>query len=308
MQRRDWLTGAAALAACGLAGSPARAAGTPLLRTLPRSGIALPAIGMGTWLTFNVAASDRAALQRRGQVLQRFFAGGGRLIDSSPMYGSAEEALGTLLPAVAATRPLFAATKVWTPLAAYGRTQVQRSLALWGLPRFDLLQCHNLLNWDGHQPTLRALQAEGRARLLGVTTSHGNKHGAMQEVLAGVSDRQPLDTLQITYSPADRRAEPLLQLAADRGLGVIVNRPFDGGHLLQRLDALPLPPVATDLGCSTWAALVLKWILAHPAVTVAIPATTDPLHMDQNMAALHGPLPDRAQRAALTRHFDQLLG
>jgi diketogulonate reductase-like aldo/keto reductase len=277
MNRRDSLRMAglslAASALPGWAASPSPAppdmakppaASGLLRRQIPRTGQAVAAVGMGTWLTFNVAPGDALALRQRREVLQRFFAAGGQLIDSSPMYGSAEEALGLLLPqaGTAGTPPggLFSATKVWTPLTAYGRTQMQRSLALWGLPGVDLMQGHNLLNWAGHLSTLRALQAEGRIRHLGVNTSHGNKHAAMREVLQAVSERQPL------------------------------------------------PAVAADLGCSSWAALVLKWELAHPAVSVAIPATTQPAHMDENMAALHGPLPDRWQREEIGRVFERLLG
>ncbi len=314
MQRRDCLrtlAAGAALPAWAWA-SDSRTDSTLLHRQIPRTGERVPAVGMGTWLTFNVSPGDTPALQQRRLVLQRFFDGGGRVIDSSPMYGSAEEALGLLLPQVLPQarghEALFSATKVWTPLTVYGRMQMQRSMALWGLPRVDLMQGHNLLNWAGHLPTLRALQAEGRIRHLGVTTSHGNKHGAMRQVLEDVSDRNPLQVLQITYNPVDRRAEPLMQLASDKGLAVIVNRPFDGGALLQRLAGQPLPALAADLGCGSWAALVLKWELAHPAVSVCIPATTQPAHMDENMAALRGPLPDRRQRVQLDRVFDRLLG
>lgn len=304
--------GSAAEAPASISTGTGTGTGDLLHGRIPRTGERVPAVGMGTWLTFNVAPSDAPALRQRREVLQRFFAGGGQLIDSSPMYGSAEEALGLLLPQlvppVAGREALFSATKVWTPLAAYGRAQMQRSVALWGLPRLDLMQVHNLLNFAGHLPTMRAMQAEGSIRHLGVTTSHGNKHGAMREVLEGVNERQPLQVLQITYNPVDRRAEALMQLAADKGLAVIVNRPFDGGALLQRLAGQPLPALAADLGCTTWAALVLKWELAHPAVSVVIPATTQPVHMDQNLAAMRGPLPNRTQRESLGRTFDRLLG
>ncbi len=312
MNRREYLCALASASALpawpGAVAQPSAGVGELLHARIPRTGEEVPAVGMGTWLSFNVSPADSPALQQRLEVLRRFFAAGGRVIDSSPMYGSAEEALGLLLPQVPGQEALFSATKVWTPLTVYGRTQMQRSMALWGLPRVDLMQGHNLLNWAGHLPTLRALQAEGRIRHLGVTTSHGNKHAAMREVLEAVNDRQPLQVLQITYNPADRRAEPLMQLAADKGLAVIVNRPFDGGALLQRLATAPLPALAADLGCSSWAALVLKWELAHPAVSVVIPATTQPAHMDQNMAALRGPLPDRRQRERLDQVFERLLG
>ncbi len=304
MRRRRFLEASAAgLLAPAAIAAPADG-GAVLTRPIARSGERVPALGLGTWISFNIGARDAAGLARRRQVLERFFAGGGRLIDSSPMYGSAEEALGRLLPGLPCAQALFSATKVWTPLGAYGPTQMARSLALWGLPRVDLMQVHNLLNWEDHLKTLRAWQAEGRVRLIGVTTSHGNKHDTLRQVL----EQQPLDVLQITYNPTDRRAEALLQLAADRSVAVIVNRPFDGGAVLERLLGAPLPPIAGDLGCDAWAPLLLKWELAHPAVSCVIPATSDPEHMTQNLQALRGPLPDARQREALTRAIERALG
>lgn len=302
MRRRDLL-------ACGL-GLPGvvpaqpvvRPAPAPLTRAIPSSGERLPAVGLGTWLTFHVSTGDGPAMAARRAVLERFFAEGGRVIDSSPMYAQAEAVLGELL-----ARPeprLFSATKVWTPLGAYGPTQMRRSLALWRLPRVDLMQVHNLLAWRAHLPTLRQWKAQGQARYIGVTTSHGRDHDVMQQLL---ETERGLDVMQITYSPADRSAEPLLDLAASRGVAVLVNRPFDGGDLLARLARLPLPPLAAELGCAHWATLVLKWELTHPAVTVAIPATTDPEHVAQNLAALRGPLPDRHQRAAILRAIEPAL-
>jgi diketogulonate reductase-like aldo/keto reductase len=293
------------LLALGLtsAAAAAPAAAEPLLmRAIPNSGERIPALGLGTWLTFDVPIGDVDALARRRAVLDRFFAGGGRLIDSSPMYGHAEAVLGELL-----ARPeprLFSATKVWTPSAAYGRTQMQRSLGLWRLPRVDLMQVHNLLAWRAHLPTLREWQAAGRTRYIGVTTSHGRGHDEVRQIL----QTERIDFLQITYSPADRSAEPLLELAAGRGVAVIVNRPFDGGALLDRLARRPLPALAAELGCSSWAELVLKWELAHPAVTCAIPATTNPEHATQNLQALRGPLPDARQRAEVLRRIETALG
>ncbi len=281
----------AALAAPAWAQAPASAA--LLQRAIPSSGERLPAVGLGTWLTFDLPISDGEGMARRRQVLDRFFAGGGRLVDSSPMYGHAEAVMGELL-----ARPeprLFSATKVWTGLPQYGPTQMRRSLALWRLPRVDLMQVHNLLAWRAHLKTLRDWQAEGRTRYIGVTTSHGRAPDEVRQIL----QNERIDVLQITYSPADRSAEPLLALAAERGVAVIVNRPFDGGALLTRLGSQPLPAIARDLQCDNWATLVLKWTLANTAVTCAIPATTNPLHVVQNLAALQGPLPDVRQRAAL---------
>ena len=285
---------AAEPAAAPAAHAAAIAAGSDRLqRAIPSSGEQIPAVGLGTWLTFDLPINDVEGLARRRLVLARFFADGGRLIDSSPMYGHAEAVMGELL-----ARPeprLFSATKVWTGLPLYGPTQMRRSLSLWRLPRVDLMQVHNLLAWRSHLKTLREWQAEGRTRYIGVTTSHGRAPDEVRQILLN----ERIDVLQITYSPADRSAEPLLALAAERGVAVIVNRPFDGGALLQRLAGQPLPGIARELQCDNWAALVLKWTLANPAVTCAIPATTNPLHVAQNLAALHGPLPNVRQRAAL---------
>ena len=286
-------TGAgAAVALPGWAQVPATPA-TLLQRAVPSSGELIPAVGLGTWLTFDLPINDVEGMVRRRRVLERFFAGGGRLVDSSPMYGHAEAVMGELL-----ARPeprLFSATKVWTGLPLYGPTQMRRSLALWQLPRFDLMQVHNLLSWRSHLKTLREWQAEGRTRYIGVTTSHGRAPDEVRQIL----QTERIDVLQVTYSPADRSAEPLIALAAERGVAVIVNRPFDGGALLARLAGQALPAIARELQCESWAALVLKWTLANPAVTCAIPATTNPLHVAQNMAALQGPLPNARQRAAL---------
>jgi diketogulonate reductase-like aldo/keto reductase len=290
MRRRKLLAAASAGVAL-----PARAQTALLTRAIGSTGERIPAVGLGTWLTFDVPPGDSVALARRQAVVDRFLAEGGRVVDSSPMYGHAESVLGEVLPRDAAR--CFAMGKVWTPIVAYGPTQMRRSMVQWRRTQIDVLLVHNLLAWRGHLRTLRAWQAEGRVRLVGVSTSHGRDHDEVHRILA--SER--LDVLQITYSPADRSAEPLLDLAAARGVAVVINRPFDGGALLDRLARVPLPAVAADLGCRHWATLVLKWELAHPAVTVAIPATTDPEHVSQNLAALRGALPDARQRELVWR-------
>jgi diketogulonate reductase-like aldo/keto reductase len=295
MRRRSLLMAAAAPA---LAAGPCPATAAPpplgelLHRTIPASGQRIPAVGMGTWLTFDVSVQDAAALAQRRAVLEHFFAGGGGLVDSSPMYGHAEHVLGVLLRDLPDEPGLFRATKVWTPFTGAGRGQLERSLGLWRAPRFDLLQVHNLLNWRAHLKTLREWKDRGRVRYIGVTTSHGRAHDEMASIVRS----EPLDFMQVTYNPADRSAEPLLELAAGRGLAVIINRPFDGGDVLARLARRPLPALAAELGCDSWAAFVLKWELGHPAVTCAIPATTQPGHMVQNMAALRGVVPDGGMR------------
>jgi len=286
MRRRKLL---AAVSAAGVA-LPARAQTALLTRAIGSTGERIPAVGLGTWLTFDIPPGDSVALARRQAVVDRFLAEGGRVVDSSPMYGHAESVLGEVLPRDAAR--CFAMGKVWTPIVTYGPTQIRRSMVQWRRTQIDVLLVHNLLAWRGHLRTLRAWQAEGRVRLVGVSTSHGRDHDEVRRIL----ESERLDVLQITYSPADRSAEPLLDLAAARGVAVVINRPFDGGALLDRLARVSLPAVAADLGCRHWATLVLKWELAHPAVTVAIPATTDPEHVSQNLAALRGALPDARQR------------
>ncbi len=300
MKRRDLLTALPALAGASLL--PASAQPALLQRTIPASGEKLNAVGLGTWLTFDVG-EEVVQRTRRLQVLQAFFDAGGGMIDSSPMYGRAERLLGELLPQVEHADRLFAATKVWTAFGRIGPVQMEESLRLWGRGadgrvrgreprRFDLMQVHNLLNWTEHLRTLRAWKAQGRLRYIGVTTSHGNKHDEMERVLKN----ETLDFMQITLNLADRSALPLIELAASRGVAVIVNRPFDGGLLFNRVGERPLPDVAHELGCDGWAQLLLKWILAHPQVTCTIPATTNPRHAAQNMGAMLGPVPDRAQQ------------
>lgn len=288
--RRRLLVGAALV----VAGARARAV-EPLTRPIPSSGQRLPVIGMGTWLTFDVG-SGAAERTRRGDVLQAFLAGGGTLIDSSPMYGRAEGVVGDLLAGSGRSTAVFAATKVWTSGRAAGERQMRDSLRLWRRPQLDLMQVHNMVDWETHLPTLRQWQADGRIRYVGITTSHGSRHDAMAAAL----QRERFDFVQFTYSLADRSVEQrLLPLAAERGIAVIVNRPLDGGALPQRLAQQPLPGWAATIGCTSWAQICLKWIVSHPAVTCAIPATTRPDHMRENMTAARGPLPDAALRRVI---------
>ncbi|MCP5366420.1 MAG: aldo/keto reductase [Hyphomicrobiales bacterium] len=293
---------AGAAAASLLPGAPGAAPGPRLVKPIPSTGERLPAIGMGTWLTFDVG--DVAHLRRRrAEVLRAFFAAGGGVVDSSPMYGSAEAVVGDCLARLPEPRRLFAATKVWTPLGAMGPGQMDSSRRLWGVPRFDLMQVHNLLAWESHLATLRARKAAGDYRYIGVTTSHGRRHGT----LARIMEREPLDFVQLTYNILDRDAEArLLPLAAERGLAVIANRPFRTGALFDHVGRAPLPGWAAEIGAATWAQVFLKWIVAHPALTCAIPATTRVDHMEQNMAAALGPLPDTALRARMAREVADL--
>jgi diketogulonate reductase-like aldo/keto reductase len=228
--------------------------------------------------------------------MRAFFQAGGRLIDSSPMYGSAQEVIGYGLKKLGRPANLFAADKVWISDGDEGRTQIEKSRQLWGIPRFDLLQVHNLLSWQAHLPTLFAMKAAGRLRYVGITTSHGRRHDEMAEIIAS----QPLDFVQFTYNLIDREAEQrLLPLARERGIAVIVNRPFQQGALLDRLGRRPLPPWAAEIDCSSWAQFALKFVISHPAVTCAIPATTRVAHVRENLGAATGRLPDQAMRARM---------
>lgn len=299
MDRRKALGFLAAAAAAAVV-RPAGAQAPMLERAIPASGERLPAIGMGTWITFDVAG-DAAAGATRAAILSDFFAAGGRLVDSSPMYGSSEEVLGERMPPGAAGR-LFAATKVWTVGALPGRKQVEASRALWKVKRFDLLQVHNFLDWEAHLPVLQAMKREGRVRYVGVTTSHGRRHDLAAEIMR----TRKIDFVQFTYNVARREVErDLLPIAADRGIAVIVNRPFDGGDLFGAKTARALPGWRREIGCATWAEAFLKFIVSHPAVTCAIPATSRRAHLAENLRALAGPLPDAALRRRIVEDYER---
>ena len=284
-------------------------------RAIPGGGERIPAVGMGSWLTFDIAGSSNAAVRadELRAVLKIFFDRGGALIDTSPMYGSSEQVIGELLRpganAVAGREHAFAATKVWTIGEATGRGQMEDSLALWragsrsfpGNPRFDLMQIHNMLDWQTHLGTLQAWKAEGRIRYLGITTSHGRRYDDLEAAMK----RERFDFVQFTYNLADRVAESrLLPLARDRGAAVIINRPFAGGGLFRRIRSKPIPAWAAEFGCKTWADYFLKFIISHPAVTCAIPATSQATHMAENMNALQGELPDAAMRRRMAEYWD----
>jgi diketogulonate reductase-like aldo/keto reductase len=299
--RRGALIALAGLAAVAAGVRPA-ATSSPLTRLIPRSREPLPAVGLGTWITFNVG-DDTALRDARTEVLKAFFAMGGGMIDSSPMYGSSEAVIGYGLQRLRNTGGLFAATKVWTPFTARGEEQMHESRRLWGIDRFDLMQVHNLLNWEGHLPGLIAAKAAGRIRYVGITTSHGRRHDDMAKVM----ETQPIDFVQFSYNILDREAEQrLLPMAADRGLAVIVNRPFRTKELFELFDRHPLPGFAGEIDCANWAQFFLKFVISHPGVTCAIPATSRVDHMAENMGALQGRLPDAAMRARMIRYVESL--
>jgi diketogulonate reductase-like aldo/keto reductase len=262
-----------------------------ITRPVPASGEKIPVIGMGTWRTFDVG-DDVALRDERTELLRTFFEEGGRVVDSSPMYGSSEAVLGYALKRIDAA-PVFSATKVWTRGRHSGEEQMERSRNLWGVERFDLMQIHNLVDWETHLETLLAHRAEGRIRYLGITTSHGRSHALFERVMRD----HPVDFVQLTYNMVDREAEArLLPLARERGIAVMVNRPFRGADLFRHVEGRPLPGWAAEIGCEYWSQVFLKFIISHPAVTCAIPATSRVDRLKQNMGGGRGELPDEALR------------
>lgn len=292
--RRRALGMLAAAGACAvLRPSAALAEPRPLLmRPIPSTGETLPVIGLGSWITFNVG-DDPVARDACTDVMRRFVESGGRMIDSSPMYASSQDVIGYGLRKATLSGRVFSADKVWTSSGAQGREQIEQSRRKWQISRFDLLQVHNLLNWQEHLPTLFAMKGAGQVRYVGITTSEGRRHRDMEPLMRS----QPIDFVQVTYNPVDREVEQrILPLARDRGIAVIVNRPFRQGALLRALARQPLPPWAADIDCTSWAQFVLKFIVSHPAVTCAIPATTSVAHVRENMNAASGRVPDEALR------------
>jgi aryl-alcohol dehydrogenase-like predicted oxidoreductase len=288
LSRRALLT---LMMAAGAAGGASGARGVPILRAIPSSHETVPVIGLGTWQTFDVGPGAARAPQR--QVLQQFVELGGRIVDSSPMYGRAESVVGELAAELGLRDKLFIATKVWTSGRDAGSAQMNESMRRLRTPRVDLMQVHNLVDWRTHLRTLAEWKRAGRVRYVGVTHYTAGAYGELEQVLQS----EPLDFVQLNYSVVEREAERrLLPLAVDRGLAVLVNRPFAEGALFRRVRGQTLPPWAAEAGCRSWAQLFLKWIVAHPAVSCVIPATSRPEHLEDNMQAGTGPLPDAALR------------
>jgi diketogulonate reductase-like aldo/keto reductase len=261
-------------------------------RTIPSSGESLPVLGLGTWQAFDVGSSpsERRPLE---EVLALFAKLGGRLVDSSPMYGRAEQVIGDIAAKLALRRSLFLATKVWTTGKQQGIDSMERSLAKLQVKQIDLMQVHNLVDVQTQLATLRAWKEQGRVRYLGITHYVSSAYGEVAKLLRS----EKLDFVQINYSLLEREAEDqILPLAQDRGVAVIVNRPFGGGDLFARVRQKPLPEWAAEFDCHSWAQFLLKWIVAHPAVTCAIPATSNTRHLEDNMQAGAGRLPDAKLR------------
>ena len=281
---------------------PAGAAPMPILaRSIPRSGEKLPVVGLGTWQEFDF----RGDAEKRTQAvdtLRTFIDAGLRVIDTSPMYGAAEAVVGELLPKVDARHNAFIATKVWTTGAESGRRQIEDSFRLLRRDPIDLIQVHNLRDVDVHLSTLAQLKHDGRVRYVGVTSSVASAHAE----LARYVESGKIDFVQVNYSLLERDADRnVLPAALANRVAVLINRPFGDGSLFARVHGRELPPLAAEIGATSWAQFALKWIISHPAVTCVIPGTRNPAHLLENIAAGWGAMPDAAQRAKMAVAFDK---
>jgi diketogulonate reductase-like aldo/keto reductase len=303
IDRRSILQAALATAASALVPVNVEAQASQLItRPIPSTGERLPVVGLGSWITFNVG-NDSVLLDDRAAVMAAFFKAGGRMIDSSPMYGSSQPTIGYGLQKLGFPQVLFSAEKVWVSNPRKGPGQIEASRSYWGVPRFDLMQVHNLVSWQSHLETLFAMKAEKKVRYVGITTSHGRRHAEFEQVMAS----QPVDFIQVTYNVLDRQVEErILPLARERGIAVIVNRPFRRGHLIKQVERHPLPAWAGETGAGNWAQFLLKFIVSHQAVTCAIPATTRLDHVRENMAAATGIIPDEGLRRRMAAYVQQL--
>ena len=268
-----------------------------LTKPIPKTGERLPVIGLGTWQTFDVGASESARAPLRA-VLREFVRAGGSVIDSSPMYGKSESVTGELAE-LDVQKKIFLATKVWTSGRDAGIRQMQESYKRLRTDKLDLLQVHNLVDYRSQLSTLRDWKAQGKVRYVGVTHYTASAYDELARVLA----REDLDFVQLNYSLAERDAEKrLLPLAAEKGLAVLINRPLAAGNLFSRVLGKPLPAWANEVGCASWAQFFLKFVISHSAVTCAIPATSKVQHLSDNMRAAFGSLPDTAARERMARY------
>ncbi len=273
-----------------------------LAKPVPSTGELLPVVGLGSWITFNVGR-DQQGVENCAEVIRAFVAAGGTLIDSSPMYGSSQATIGYALKSLRYPGKIFAVDKVWTNGKTNGRDQINSNLSLWGIPKFSLLQVHNLRDWQNHLPTLLEMKRSNQLNYVGITTSHQRRHSDVEAIL----NSQPIDFVQLTYNAGQRAAERgLLPLARERGIAVILNRPFGGGRLIRMAKRQPFPDWARSEGLQGWADFLLKSVISHPAVTCAIPATSRVDHVRENMQACRGMLPSARLRQRMLRHIEAL--
>jgi diketogulonate reductase-like aldo/keto reductase len=279
-----------------------------LTKTLPRTDATVPAVGLGTFMTWDVLPGEPREHLR--EVLRRFFEGGGRVVDTSPLYGTGEINVGDFATSLGINSRLFVTNKIWSTgeyLAdeSHARRSLEASLRRLWRGQIDVMQCHSLVNVDAIVPILQAWKKEGRIRYVGVT-HHENPY---MPLLVDWVERGTVDFVQVNYSIYSRNAEQrLLAAAAERGVGVLVNMPFEKARLFKVIEGRPLPPFASELGIENWAQYFLKWVVSHPAVTCALPSTSNPEHQSQNIGALRGPMPDREMRERMANHMETIPG
>jgi aryl-alcohol dehydrogenase-like predicted oxidoreductase len=301
ISRRELLRLALSAGVIAFTGGAAMAASI-IQRPIPRTGELLPVIGLGTWQTFDVGKSPSAREPLKA-VLRDFVRLHGKVIDSSPMYGNSESVVGDLAAELGARQRLFLATKVWTSGRDAGIRQMDESFRRLRTEVMDLMQVHNLVDWRVHLDTLRDWKKQGKVRYVGVTHYTASAY----DQLARVLETEDLDFVQLNYSIAERDAERrLLPLAADKRIAVLVNRPFAAGGLFSKLRGKQLPPWANEIGCASWAQFLLKFVISHPAVTCAIPATSKAQHLADNMGAGVGALPDSRMRERMARYVAEV--
>jgi len=274
-----------------------------ITKPIPSTNEKIPVIGLGSSRTFNVG-NDPLGLNNVAEVMRHFINAGGKLIDSSPMYGSSQPAIGYGLKKTGKANDIFSADKVWSWNSDLGPEQMEQSRQYWGVDSFDLMQVHNLVEWKDHLKTLSRMKQQGKIRYVGITTSHGRRHDELEDIMK----TQALDFVQFSYNIINREVEQrLLPLAKQRGIAVIINRPFQRGDLIDKLKDKPLPGWASTIECKNWPQYLLKFIVSHPAVTCTIPATTQVEHVKENMMACFGSLPDTAMRMRMIDYVEKII-
>jgi diketogulonate reductase-like aldo/keto reductase len=300
MNRRTCLHNLSALGLLPLASSSLSIADLILKRPIPSSGELLPAVGLGTWQTFN-AGNSPSELEPLEGVLKTLIEKGGAVIDSSPMYGKSEEVVGNLSTRLKVNEKLFIATKVWTTGEQEGIRQMNNSFSLLGRKKIDLMQIHNLVDWRTHLKTLQLWKEEGKIRYIGITHYTESAYPSMEEIMR----TNKLDFIQVNYSLLSRKAEDtLLPLAQERKVAVLINQPFEEGALFRMVRGRDIPEWCKEFDCSTWGQFFLKFILSHPTVTCVIPGTSKPHHMLDNISAAYGRLPTKEHRNQMIKFIN----
>lgn len=303
MNRRKLLKAVTAASVCPFV-PLARSADTNIhMKEIPGTGEQIPVIGMGTFKVFEIG-SDIALSDQRTEVLKTFFKMGGVLVDTSPMYTVAEDVIGYALEKIGKPEGLLSSTKVWNTSSVQSHNQFEKSKQYWGVDGFDIFMVHNVDVWNEHQETVKSYKQNGKIRYLGISTSHGREAVQLEHLMA----TQALDFVQLTYNILDRASEDrLLPMAQERGIAIMANRPFQGGALFNQIANQPLPAWSAEIDCSNWAQILLKFVVSHPAITCAVPGTSQVPHMVENMGALSGVLPDAEMRKTMQQHVKSLV-